>query len=78
MTEIHQPEPGSHDDLLAGAVWRKSSYSGTTGNCVEVATNIPGLVAIRDSKDPDGPKLVVSVDEWRAFVGEVQAGEYGG
>ncbi|HET9898254.1 MAG TPA: DUF397 domain-containing protein [Streptosporangiaceae bacterium] len=71
----HQPE--SQPDLT-GATWRKSSYSGTSGNCVEVATNLPGLVAIRDSKDPEGPKLVVSVSEWQSFVAGVQAGEFGG
>jgi Domain of unknown function (DUF397) len=78
VTENYQPEHDSHDDLLAGAIWRKSSYSGTSGNCVEVATNLPGLVAIRDSKDPGGPKLAVGVDEWRAFVAGVRAGELGG
>ena len=44
--------------------WRKSSYSGQ-GNCVEVAANRPGVVAIRDSKDADGAMLSVSHDEWR-------------
>jgi hypothetical protein len=78
VTENHQPELGSQDDLLDGAIWQRSSYSGTSGNCVEVALNLPGLVAVRDSKDPDGPKLVVTVDEWRAFVAGVQAGEFGG
>jgi hypothetical protein len=75
VTENYQPELDGQDDLLKGAVWRKSSYSGTSGNCVEVATNLPGLVAIRDSKDPDGPKLVVSASEWRAFVAGVRGGE---
>jgi hypothetical protein len=43
---------------LTGAKWRKSSLSsGNGGQCVEVASNLPGLVAVRDSKDPDGPKL---------------------
>jgi hypothetical protein len=36
--------------------WRKSSYSGSNGRgCVDVADNLPGIVAVRDSKDPDGP-----------------------
>jgi len=63
-------QPGSNDeaDALDGAVWHKSSYSGTQGNCVEVARNLSGLVAVRDSKDPDGPKLVVSHTQWRAFI----------
>ena len=38
---------------LSCAEWRKSSYSSQSGNCVEVARNLPGLVAVRDSKEPD-------------------------
>lgn len=62
---------------LSGARWRKSSYSGTNGgNCVEVAHNLPGAVAVRDSKDPDGPKLAFGPDEWLAFTAGVKAGEF--
>ena len=50
------------------AVWHKSSHSGQSGNCVEVARNLPGLVAVRDSKEPDGAKLVVSREVWRVFI----------
>ena len=53
---------------LSRAEWRKSSYSSQSGNCVEVARNLPGLVAIRDSKAPDGAKLMVSREAWRAFL----------
>ena len=54
---------------LRGAQWRKSSYSGGSGgNCVEVATNLPGLVAIRDSKHPNGPALVLPPATWQAFT----------
>ena len=45
---------------LSRAEWHKSSYSSQDGNCVEVARNLPELVAIRDSKAPEGPKLLVS------------------
>ena len=62
---------------LTGAVWRKSSYSSNGGDCVEVARNLPGVVAVRDSKDPDGPALVFTADEWRAFVSGARAGEFG-
>jgi hypothetical protein len=58
---------------LSRADWRKSSYSSQSGNCVEVATNLPGMVAIRDSKDPGGPSLLVPAAEWRAFVRGLKA-----
>jgi hypothetical protein len=62
---------------LTRAVWRKSSYSsGNGGNCVEVARNLPGAVAVRDSKNPDGPKLMFSCAVWRAFTAAVQDGEF--
>ncbi|HEY3733353.1 MAG TPA: DUF397 domain-containing protein [Streptosporangiaceae bacterium] len=59
---------------LSGANWRKASYStGNGGNCVEVARNLPGIVAVRDSKDPDGPALVLTPADWRAFTDSVKA-----
>jgi hypothetical protein len=54
---------------LTGARWRKSTRSnGTGGNCVEVADNLPGVVAVRDSKDRDGAVLAFEPQAWRAFV----------
>ncbi|WFE51301.1 DUF397 domain-containing protein [Micromonospora sp. WMMD1155] len=54
---------------LSGARWRKSSRSsGNGGNCVEVADNLPGVVGVRDSKDPAGPALTFTSTAWRAFV----------
>ncbi|MEU4553411.1 uncharacterized protein DUF397 [Micromonospora violae] len=52
---------------LSGAVRRTSTRSGN-GECVEVADNLPGMVGVRDSKDPTGPVLVFAPDAWRAFV----------
>jgi hypothetical protein len=60
---------------LAQATWRKSSYSGGAQDCVEVAGNVPGVVGVRDSKDPDGPALILSPRAWRAFAGQVKSGE---
>jgi Domain of unknown function (DUF397) len=58
---------------LSRAVWHKSSHSGQDGNCVEVAANLAGVVAIRDSKDPDGPVLVVTREQWRDFLATAHA-----
>ena len=62
---------------VTGAEWRKSSYSGSNGGaCVEVARNLPGVVAVRDSKDPDGSVLAFAPGEWRAFTAGVRGGEF--
>jgi hypothetical protein len=64
-------------DGIDRAQWRKSSYSGGNGGaCVEVARNLPGAVAVRDSKDPDGPRLAFAPEEWTAFTAGVKAGDF--
>jgi Domain of unknown function (DUF397) len=61
---------------LTRALWRKSSRSGTQGGaCVEVADNLPGVVAVRDSKDPTGPALAVDRAAWSAFTSAVKTAE---
>jgi hypothetical protein len=50
--------------------WRRSSRSGTNGACVEVAT-LHGRVLVRDSKDPDGPRLALTPADWRSFLRSV-------
>ena len=68
---------------LTGAVWRKSSFSsGSGGACVEIAV-VPGskegsghVIAMRDSKRPDGPVLIFTPAEWEAFTLGVQDGEF--
>ncbi|MEU4426981.1 DUF397 domain-containing protein [Actinoplanes sp. NPDC024001] len=62
---------------LTGAVWHKSTRSGGNGgDCVEVAANLPGIVAVRDTKDRDGAALVFTHAEWRAFLAGVRDGEF--
>jgi hypothetical protein len=57
--------------------WRKSSYSGNGGgSCVEVARNLPSVVAVRDSKDPNGPVLALAPVAWRDFIDDVKAGRH--
>ncbi|GAA1124789.1 MULTISPECIES: DUF397 domain-containing protein [Streptomyces violaceusniger group] len=59
---------------VSAAVWRKSSYSnGDGGDCVEVADNLPGLVPVRDSKNPDGPALVFPAGSWAVFIASLKA-----
>jgi hypothetical protein len=47
--------------------WRKSTYSNGSSSCVEAASQ-PGTVAVRDSKDPAGPRLAVPARRWRSFT----------
>jgi hypothetical protein len=56
--------------------WIKSSLSFANGNCVEAAALSDGRIAVRDSKDPDGPRLRFTPDEWRAFLGGARNGEF--
>lgn len=69
-------DPMEHQDLST-AEWRKSSISGANDNCVEIASNLPGIVAIRDSKNPDGPALTVTRARWATFAAAVKAAEPG-
>lgn len=62
---------------LSQASWFKSSFSnGQGGACVEVARNLPGIVAVRDSKDVTGPDLAFTRKAWSEFVWAIQCGEF--
>jgi uncharacterized protein DUF397 len=60
----------------AAKTWIKSSYSGGNGACVEVKSPAPTTVAVRDSKDPEGPSLGFAPEAWTAFVADVARGSY--
>ncbi|MGW6912720.1 DUF397 domain-containing protein [Kitasatospora sp. NPDC054939] len=65
----------SHD--LTSISWFVSSYSNNGGECIEVSSDLPGLVPVRDSKDPEGPALLFPTDAWRSFVHAVRTDEFG-
>lgn len=58
------------------AEWSKSSYSSANGQCIQVARNLPRVVAVRDSKDPDGPELIFSPADWRTFLSCIKGGDF--
>jgi Domain of unknown function (DUF397) len=61
---------------LSRAAWRKASRSSTNGGCVEIAANFPDVVAIRDSKRPEGGAHVVSRTAFATFLADARAGRY--
>ncbi|MEU3977187.1 DUF397 domain-containing protein [Streptomyces bacillaris] len=58
---------------LTSATWRKSSYSNSDGGqCVEVSDGFPGVVPVRDSKQPEGPAVIFGTSAWTAFVDNIR------
>jgi hypothetical protein len=63
--------PGRSGEVMdiGNMTWRKASYSGDNGGaCVEVASTSKPLIAVRDSKDPNGPKLAFTPPVWESFT----------
>jgi hypothetical protein len=58
-----------------GVTWRKASHSGSNGACVEVGA-AARAIAVRDSKDPEGPRLVFTPAVWQEFTRRVKAGRH--
>lgn len=56
--------------------WFKSSHSGTSGNCAEIAKLDDGRVAVRHSKHPDAAVLIFTPEEWAAFAAGFRDGEF--
>ena len=57
----------------SGAIWRTSSHSTQDGNCVEVAAVPPGQIAVRDSRNRQGPGLVLARGQWQRFTDRLKA-----
>lgn len=66
----------SHSTELLNVQWRKSSHSGSQGNCVEFAALPDGDVAVRNSRDPQGPAIVYTRAEIGAMLAGVKDGEF--
>lgn len=66
----------SNASATPGVAWRKSTYSGTNGDCIEVGEGLADVVPVRDSKDPHGPALVFTPDAFTTFVEAVKAGQF--
>ena len=73
MDQLHSGMPAAR---LDGVVWRKSHFSNPSGNCVEVAELPDGRVAMRNSRDPEGPALIYTRGEVDAFVRGAKSGDF--
>jgi hypothetical protein len=67
---------GVQASRLRPATWRKSRHSNPSGNCVEAARLPAGDIAVRNSRDPDGPALIFTQAEWQAFLLGARDGEF--
>ncbi len=61
---------------LSQASWRKASRSSHNGGCVEIAANLEGVAAVRDSKRPEGGAHVVGREAFAEFLADVKKGRY--
>ena len=73
MSQIKNGIPAGR---LPVAGWQKSRRSNPSGNCVELAPLPGGKIAVRNSRDPEGPALVYTVDEIAAFIHGARDGDF--
>ena len=73
MSVIYNGMRSSH---LGQQAWRKSRHSNPSGNCVEIAALPDGRVALRNSRHPSGPALIVPQQDIAAFIRSVKEGEF--
>jgi hypothetical protein len=73
MTPTPNGIPASFLSVLR---WQKSRRSNPSGNCVELAELPDGQIAVRNSRDPNGPALIYTLDEIAAFIGGARDGDF--
>jgi len=64
------------ENVIYDKMWRASSYSGGSGECVEVTLKSPKSIAVRDSKNKRGSFLVFTLTEWERFTYEIKGGKF--
>jgi uncharacterized protein DUF397 len=72
-SRVYNGMPAGH---LRDARWRKSGRSSAQGNCVETTELPDRQVGVRNSRHPEGPALVFSQAEIRAFLQGVKDGDF--
>lgn len=73
---MHQTRNGIGAGELRAVTWQKSRRSNPSGNCVELAALPGGGVAVRNSRDPNGPALIYTSDEIAAFIAGARDGDF--
>jgi hypothetical protein len=73
---MHQAHNGILVGQLPALSWQKSRRSNPSGSCVEMAGLPNGEIAVRNSRDPEGPALIYTLDEIVAFIGGARDGDF--